>query len=203
MGEIILLRHGETEWSRSGRHTGRTDVPLTPTGERQAEAAGKLLATTRIAAVWLSPANRALHTARLAGLNADGTDPDLWEWDYGAYEGITTADIQATRPGWSLWHDGVPAGDPARLPGENAAQVGARCDRMIERLLPLVTADSPDALDGDIVLVAHGHVSRVLAARWIGLPPAAGALFRFDTAAVSRLGFEHGTRVLTLWNQSP
>jgi probable phosphoglycerate mutase len=200
MGEIILLRHGETAWSRDGRHTGRTDLPLTDEGRRQAVAAAALLAGRTVTACWTSPAQRAVDTAKLAGLDADGTDPDLWEWDYGGYEGVTSAHIQAQRPGWFLWRDGVIPGGPAGFPGESVEQVGERCDRVIARVLPLVAGD---ARDGDVVLVAHGHLLRVLAARWIEQPPEHGSRLKLDTASVSRLGFEHDVRVLTAWNQLP
>ena len=202
MGEIVLLRHGQTEWSLDGRHTGRTDLPLTREGERQARAAAALLAGTKISAAWSSPAERARRTAELAGLPLQGTDPDLWEWDYGGYEGVTTHDIQRGRPGWDLWTDGVIPGEPGRFPGESVAHVGERCDRVIRRVRPLVAPDSESALEGDVALVAHGHVLRVLVARWLGLPPADGAFFLLDTASVSRLGYEHGRQVVTLWNQT-
>lgn len=203
MGEIILLRHGETEWSRDGRHTGRTDVPLTAAGEQQARAAAAALAGRRIAAVWSSPAARARRTAELAGLKPDGTDPDLWEWDYGGYEGLTTAEVRRRRPGWYLWTDGTVPGGPGGSPSETVEAVGERCDRVLSRVRPLVWPQSPDILDGDVVLVAHGHVLRVLAARWLGLPAAAGAYFKLDTASLSRLGFEHSRPVLSLWNHVP
>lgn len=197
MGEIILLRHGETAWSRDGRHTGRTDLPLTEEGRRQAKAAGALLAGRTITACWTSPAQRAVETAKLAGLEPDGTDPDLWEWDYGGYEGITSAEIQAQRPGWFLWRDGVIPGGPVGFPGESVEQVGERCDRAIARVLQSV--DEPG--EGDVVLVAHGHLLRILAARWIEQPPVHGSRLKLDTASVSRLGFEHEIRVITAWNQ--
>lgn len=208
MGEIILLRHGETEWSKSGRHTGRTDVPLTEEGEARARMAGKALLSRAeqtgrtIVAAWSSPAARAQRTAQLAGLAVQGVDPDLWEWDYGGYEGRTTAQIQAERPGWYLWTDGVAPGGAGHSPGESVDQVGERCDRVIERIRPLVAPGSPSALGGDVALVAHGHVLRVLAARWLGLPPAAGAYFLLGTAAISVLGFEHGRPGIALWNQN-
>jgi len=201
MGEIILLRHGETEWSRDGRHTGRTDLPLTDHGREQAVAANELLAGRRIAAAWSSPAQRAQETAKLAGITLDGIDPDLWEWDYGGYEGVTTAQIQQDSPGWYLWHDGVIPGGPDGFPGETVEHVGERCDRVISRVLPLV--QGPEALDGDVALVAHGHLLRVLAARWIGLPAREGSRFKLDTASVSRLGFEHDVPVLSAWNEVP
>ncbi|HZU54623.1 MAG TPA: histidine phosphatase family protein [Actinocrinis sp.] len=202
MGEIILLRHGETEWSKSGRHTGRTDVPLTAEGEARARMAGKALSGRNIVAAWSSPAVRAQRTAELAGLPVQGVDPDLWEWDYGGYEGRTTKNIQRVRPGWYLWSDGVISGGPDGPPGESADQVGERCDRVIERVKPLVLPGSPDALDGDVALVAHGHVLRILAARWLGLPAAAGAYFILGTAAICALGFEHARPGIVLWNQN-
>jgi probable phosphoglycerate mutase len=199
MGQLIVLRHGETEWSRSGRHTGRTDIPLTDRGIASAQAlapvVSKLLAGRDPAAVFASPAQRAKRTAELAGLTVTRTDPDLWEYDYGGYEGITTAEIQQTRPGWSLWRDGVIPGD-AGHPGETVAQVGQRVDRVLERAAPLLTA-------GDVVLVAHGHVLRVLTARYLELQPADGRLFRLDTGTVSTLGTEHDEPVIVSWNVPP
>ena len=210
MGELILVRHGQTEWSVAGRHTGRTDIPLTPKGESSAAALGPLLARrlagTRLAAVFTSPAQRAARTAELAGLGAPGQpgsaggpaprqDPDLWEWDYGGYEGITTAEIQQGRPDWSLWRDGVVPGDAAH-PGESVESVGERVDRVLKRAEPLLA-------DGDVVLVAHGHVLRILTARYLALPPADGRLFRLDTGTVSTLGAEHAERVILSWNVPP
>ena len=196
MGELILLRHGETEWSREGKHTGRTDIPLTPKGAADAAALAPMvtdrLADDRLAAVFASPAQRAQRTARLAGLTVTKTDPDLWEWDYGGYEGITTAEIQKERPGWSLWRDGVIPGD-AEHPGETVEQVGERVDRVLARAEPLLA-------DGDVALVAHGHVLRVLTARWLELPPLDGKLFRLDTGTVSTLGTEHDDPVILSWN---
>jgi broad specificity phosphatase PhoE len=195
MGELILLRHGETEWSASGRHTGRTDVPLTARGAAAAEALAPALAQRHIAAAFSSPAQRALRTADLAGLPDIKLDPDLWEWDYGGYEGRTTAEIQQERPGWYLWRDGVIPGDAAH-PGETVAQVGARVDAVLTRVRPLLA-------DGDVALVAHGHVLRVLTARWLGLDPDAGRLFRLDTGTLSLLGDEHDHPVITWWNVPP
>jgi probable phosphoglycerate mutase len=199
MGELILLRHGETEWSREGRHTGRTDVPLTPKGSVDAAALEPVLSQRvddgRVVAVFASPAQRAQRTAALAGLTVTKTDPDLWEWDYGGYEGITTPEIQRTRPGWSLWRDGVIPGD-AEHPGETVEEVGERVDRVLKRAAPLLR-------DGDVVLVAHGHVLRVLTARWLGLRPADGRLFRLDTGTVSALGTEHDQPVILRWNVPP
>ena len=199
MGELILLRHGETEWSRAGRHTGRTDVPLTPKGVADAAALAPMVTRRvddgRLVAVFASPAQRAQRTAALAGLTVTKTDPDLWEWDYGGYEGITTAEIQRTRPGWSLWRDGVIPGD-AEHPGETVEEVGERVDRVLKRAAPLLR-------DGDVALVAHGHVLRVLTARWLGLRPADGRLFRLDTGTVSALGTEHDEPVILSWNVPP
>ncbi len=180
MGQLILLRHGETEWSASGRHTGRTDIPLTARGEAAAAALAPALAKREIRAVFTSPASRAVRTAELAGLRDAKPDPDLWEWDYGGYEGRTTAQIQEERPGWYLWRDGVIPGDAAH-PGETIAQVGARADAVLARAEPLLA-------DGDVALVAHGHVLRVLTARWLGLDPDGGRLFRLDTGTFSTLG---------------
>ncbi len=193
MGDLILLRHGETEWSRDGKHTGRTDVPLTPRGEAAAAALAPLLAGLSIAAVFVSPAKRAIRTAELAlGSLTFRQDPDLWEWDYGGYEGMTTPQIQQRCPGWYLWRDGVIPGD-ADHPGETAAHVGERTDRVLARVRPLLA-------EGDVVLVAHGHVLRVLTARWLGLEPDGGRLFRLDTGTMSALGAEHEEPVILRWN---
>ncbi|OIV35738.1 histidine phosphatase family protein [Mangrovactinospora gilvigrisea] len=198
MGELLLLRHGETAWSKSGQHTSYTDLPLTERGEREAAAVAPLLAKRDIARVFVSPLHRARETARLAGL--DGHDPvlvpDLHEWDYGGYEGVTTEEIHRTRPAWTLWDDGVVPG-PAGHPGESPEEVGARADRV------LAMVDLANTGPGDVVLVAHGHFLRVLTARRLGLEPAAGALFRLDTATLSRLGTEHGRPAMTGWNLSP
>ncbi len=195
MGDLILLRHGETEWSRTGRHTGRTDVPLTPRGEAAAAALAPLLARCDIVAAFTSPAQRAVRTAELAGLADAKPDPDLWEWDYGGYEGLTTAQIDQRHPGWSLWRDGVIPGEAAH-PGETVQQVGERADRVLRRVAPLLA-------DGDVALVAHGHMLRVLTARYLRLEPAAGRLFRLDTGTVSTLGAEHAEPVMVSWNVPP
>ncbi len=199
MGELILLRHGETEWSRSGRHTGLTDVPLTAKGIAGAKALAPMvtqrLAGDRLVAVFASPAQRAQDTAALAGLKVTRTDPDLWEWDYGGYEGITTPQIQHTRPGWSLWRDGVIPGDREH-PGETVDEVGTRVDRVLKRAEPLLA-------EGDVALVAHGHVLRILTARYLGLPAVGGRLFRLDTGTVSTLGTEHDDPVILSWNVPP
>ncbi|MFJ2708392.1 histidine phosphatase family protein [Streptomyces sp. NPDC087428] len=195
MGELILIRHGETEWSRNGQHTSHTDLPLTPLGERQARALASLLADRDIALTMVSPSVRARRTAELAGLAAPRITPELREWDYGGYEGITTHDIHLTRPGWNLWTDGVTAGPDAH-PGETPAEVGERADRVLAK----VGEAAERAGGGDIVLVAHSHFLRVLTARYLGLTPAEGTLFQLATGAVSRLGREHGQPVITAWN---
>ncbi|MEV4944916.1 histidine phosphatase family protein [Streptomyces sp. NPDC053755] len=197
MGDLLLVRHGETAWSGSGRHTGRTDIPLTPRGEHQAATLAPFFAGRSFARVLTSTLRRAVHTAELAGLTPAVADPDLSEWDYGAYEGLTTPDILRTRPGWSLWTDGVPDGPPGR-PGENAEQVGARADRVLERV-----AEAVDASGQDVVLVAHAHVLRVLTARYLCLPPAEGRLFLLETGTVSRLSREHSLPVVAGWNTRP
>jgi broad specificity phosphatase PhoE len=195
MGDLILVRHGETEWSRAGKHTGRTDVPLTPAGETAAAALAPMLARRNITAVFTSPARRAVTTAALAGLDNAKPDPDLWEWDYGGYEGLTTPQIREQRPGWYLWRDGVIPGD-AEHPGETVDQVGQRADRVLGRVAPLLDS-------GDVALVAHGHVLRVLTARYLGLEPSAGRLFRLDTGTISTLAGEHDEPVISSWNVPP
>ncbi len=186
MGDIVLVRHGETEWSKAHRHTSYTDLLLTPEGERQAKALASALAGRRFVAVISSPRQRARRTAELAGLTVTTVDDGLVEWNYGEYEGLTTAEIRATRPGWQLWTDGCPG-------GESPGQVGARLDAVLARVRPLLA-------DGHVALVGHGHALRVLGARWVDLPPSAGKLLRLDTATVSELGFEHDWAVLTRWN---
>jgi probable phosphoglycerate mutase len=195
VGDLLLVRHGETEWSVSGRHTSWTDLPLTGHGEEQAKSLAPLLSHRTFSLALSSPLHRALHTAELAGLPGVVTDPDLHEWDYGAYEGVTTVDIHRTRPDWYLWTDGVPPGPPGH-PGESPAQVGARADRVLSR--------ADDALaDGDVILVAHAHFLRVLTARRLGLSPAEGRLFQLATGTVSRLSLEHGRPVIAEWNTRP
>jgi broad specificity phosphatase PhoE len=194
MGELILLRHGETEWSRDLRHTGRTDLPMTPAGKAAAAALAPALAARPVRAAFTSPARRAVATAALAGLAAK-QDPDLQEWDYGGYEGRTTAAIRAERPGWYLWRDGVIPGDAAH-PGETLAEVGARADAVLRRAGSLLA-------DGDVALVGHGHLLRVLTARWLRLEPGAGRLFQLKNATLSTLGTEHGEPVITSWNVPP
>jgi broad specificity phosphatase PhoE len=184
---VWVVRHGETEWSESGRHTGRTDVPLLAKGRAEAGAAGRLLAqlVPEPALVLTSPLSRAEETCRLAGFGDRAVVcDDLVEWDYGEYEGRTTEEIRATRPGWTLWADGVPG-------GESAADVGRRADRVIERAL---------AGAGEVLLFSHGHILRVLAARWVGLPPVGGRVLALDAGAIGELGWERETPVVSLWN---
>jgi broad specificity phosphatase PhoE len=192
MGELILIRHGETEWSKSGQHTGRTDVPLTDAGRATAAGLAQVLASRDIVAALSSPASRAADTAELAGLTNPCIDPDLQEWDYGGYEGLTSGQIQQRRADWYLWRDGVIPGDDEH-PGETVDDVGARADAVLQRAAPLLDL-------GDVALVAHGHYLRVLAARWLGLEPSGGRFFRLDTGTLSLLGFEHDERVISTWN---
>ncbi|KOG88229.1 histidine phosphatase family protein [Streptomyces varsoviensis] len=202
MADLLLIRHGETEWSRSGQHTSFTDLPLTGRGEEQATALRPLLSGLTVVRTLVSPLQRARRTAELAGLGDVEIEPDLHEWDYGAYEGISTAHIHRTRPDWDLWHDGVAPG-PAEHPGESPDQVGARADRVLAGIEPLLKAgkDGDDGT-GDVVLVAHSHFLRVLTARRLGLPASDGALFRLDTGTISRIGTEHGRPAIVAWNVS-
>ena len=182
--QVWLVRHAETEWSRSGRHTGRTDVPLTDAGRARAQELAGPLGEHDFALVLASPLGRARDTARLAGLGEPEIREDLLEWDYGDYEGITTPEIREGRPDWYLWRDGVPN-------GETPAEVAARCDRVIEEIL---------AVDGDVAVVAHGHILRALGARWIEEPVAFGGRLFLATGSLSVLGFEREVRVLRSWN---
>jgi broad specificity phosphatase PhoE len=182
---IVLARHGQTEWSASGKHTSVTDIPLTEEGVRAARKLGERLKGREFALVLSSPRARARETAELAGFHPQ-LDEDLAEFAYGDYEGLTSKEIRRERPDWSLWRDGAPG-------GEQPADVGARVDRVIARALQA---------DGDVALFAHGHVLRVLAARWLELPPTRGASFALDTASLSELGFEHDDRVIWLWNDT-
>lgn len=184
--EIVLIRHGETEWSRSGQHTGRTDIPLTEAGRHEAQLLGARLGHRGFGRVLTSPLQRALETCRLAGLGDRAeVRSDLVEWDYGAYEGRATAEIRAERPGWSLWTDGTPG-------GESAADVGARVDPLVAELR---------AGQGDVAVFSHGHVLRVLAARWLGLHPREGRLLRLSTTTISVLGYEREAPVIVRWNE--
>jgi len=184
--EVVLVRHGETEWSRAGKHTGRTDVPLTDLGRDQARAVGEALRGRDFALVLTSPLERAAETCRLAGFGDRAEKRDeLMEWDYGAFEGQTTPEIREQHPGWLVW-DGVLPG------GETLDAVAARADRVIAEIR---------SAPGDVLLFAHGHVLRVLGARWLGLEPGAGRLLALDPATLSALGYEHETAVLRLWNR--
>jgi len=187
MGELILIRHGETAWSRTGQHAGRTDLPLTAAGEDAARALAPRLAGREFAAVYSSPLTRAVRTAELAGLHAAEADADLIEWDYGAFEGLTAEQIQQREPGWELWRDGVDA-------GEDLAQVATRVDAFLDRTRPAVA-------QGDVAVVAHGHLSRILTARWLGLDPSAARQFGHPhPGTINTLGYEHGIPVVLGWN---
>ena len=185
---VWLVRHGETEWSKSGQHTGRTDIALTSKGEAQAKALGRLVAGRKFALVLTSPMGRAQSTARLAGIG-DGAHvtEDLHEWNYGVYEGITTKSVREKQPGWTIWTTPIPE-------GETVEQVGERARRLIARV---------ESIDGDVALVAHGHILRILGAVWMGLPPIHGRNLGLHTATLSVLGYERETRVIEVWNQAP
>lgn len=184
--DLWLVRHGETEWARLGRHTGRTDVPLTDLGREQARSVAEKLAGVPFALVLSSPLSRAFETARLAGF-ADRVeaDPDLAEWDYGAFEGRTSSEIREEIPGWTIWTDGP-------VDGETILDVAARADRVVARAR---------SADGDVLAFAHGHLLRILAARWLGLPPNDGRLLALSTATVSVLGWERDGPVVVRWNE--
>ncbi len=185
--EAWLVRHGETEWSRSGRHTGRSDVELTDLGRAQARQLGARLADQPFVRILSSPMRRALDTARLAGFEARvEVDVDLCEWNYGSYEGITTPQIRETVPGWTVWTHAIPG-------GETRAEIANRVDRVVGRIR---------GSDGDVAIFAHGHVLRVLAARWLGLEAADGRLLALHTATISVLGWERETPVLERWNET-
>jgi broad specificity phosphatase PhoE len=185
--EIWLVRHGETDWARLGRHTGRTDVPLTDLGRDQARSVPAKLAGHRFALVLSSPRSRALETCRIAGFGSRAeVDEDLAEWDYGALEGRTTPDIRAQYPGWTIWTGPIPG-------GETIDEVGRRADLVIDRAL---------AVPGDVLIFGHGHQLRILAARWLSLAPTDGRLFALATGTVSVLGWEHDQRVIERWNEA-
>ena len=187
-GQIWLIRHGETEWSRSGAHTGRTDIPLTDAGRRKAVGVGEFLRHRSFSVILCSPLVRALETSRLAGYGtAARIDPNLSEWDYGAYEGRTTDEIRRDSPGWSIWNSPLPG-------GETIEQVASRAQAVIDCVL---------RENGDAALFAHGHILRILAACWLGLPPQRGQLFVLDTASVSTLGYEREARAIVRWNVTP
>jgi probable phosphoglycerate mutase len=187
MGRIVAIRHGETDWSRTGRHTSRTDLALTPEGRAAAVGIGRRLANHAFVAVLCSPRRRARETAEVAGFGDRAVvDDDLVEWDYGRFEGLTTVQIRVDQPAWTIWSHPVPG-------GETAAEVAARADRVIAKVR---------ARDGDVAVFAHAHLLRVLAARWIGLHPAAGRHFALSTASISVLGWQREDAVLELWNDS-
>jgi len=185
--QLVLVRHAETEWSRAKKHTGRTDVPLTDAGREAARALAAPLRSWSFARVLASPARRARETCELCQLGARAeVDEDLWEWDYGAYEGLTMAEIQRLAPGWSLWRDGCPA-------GESTADVGRRADRVIAAV---------GGVEGDVAIFSHGHMLRVLASRWVSLEAQTGARLALATAAISVLTYERTTRVIGRWNDA-
>jgi len=186
--QVFLVRHGETEWSRAGRHTGRTDVPLSDQGRRRAEAIGRWLGR-RPLVVYTSPLSRARETCHLAGYAAAAqVEPDLREWDYGVYEGRTTEEIRRAQPDWSVWLSPI-------VDGESLDQLADRARKVVSRVL--------SAAPGDVALFAHGHILRVLAACWLGLPPIMGRSLALDTASISVLGYEREARVIRLWNLQP
>ena len=187
---VYLARHGETAWTISRQHTGVTDLPLTAQGEAEALRLGERLEGLRFAAVLTSPLQRAVRTCELAGFGSMAeVEPDLMEWNYGTYEGRTSADIHAERPDWQLFRDGCPG-------GESPDQIGARADRLARRVR---------AIEGDVLLFSSGHFLRVFAARWLGLPPAAGRYFVLGTASLSAVGYEHDRSdpAIRLWNEMP
>ena len=190
MGELLLIRHGETAWSRTGQYGGRTDLPLTDAGVAAGRALRPLLARRHVVAAFTSPLRRAVRTAELIGLPDVKPDPDLLEWDYGDCEGRTEKEIGETQPGWDLWRDGV-------IGGETLRQVARRTDAVLDRVRPLLR-------DGDVAIIGHGHLQRVLAARWLGLEPAGGRYFLLGTASLSVLGYEHNLAepAIRLWNDT-
>ena len=190
--QLWLIRHGETEWSASGKHTSRTDVSLTEKGRERAALLGEYLAEMKFCAVFRSPMARARETCEIAGFGQRAVvDANLCEWNYGVYEGRTTREIQAELPGWSVWKDEI-------VGGESLEQVGGRADRMIATAVEAV-----DASDGlpNVALFGHAHILRILAARWVGLPPRGGSVLVLGTGSVSVLGWERETRVIQQWNR--
>ena len=182
---LVLARHGETAWSKSGQHTGRTDIPLTDVGREQARRLGTALAGRPFSRILTSPLSRASETARLAGFTSDVVvDPELQEWDYGVYEGRRRVDIAADEPGWTVWSRPI-------IDGESLVELGERADRVIERLLPI---------GGDVLVFSHGHFLRVLAARWIEAPALLASRLELATATISELGWETDRRVVEIWN---
>jgi len=196
--ELWVVRHGETEWSADGRHTSRTDVPLTEHGRWMAARVGEFLRGTTFAAVLVSPMERARETCAIAGFGDTAVvDDGLKEWDYGVYEGRTSAQIQAEIPGWSVWKDPI-------IGGETAEQVGTRADGVIARALQAASADAepPEGECAKVLLFAHAHILRILAARWVGLAARGGSILALGTASVSVLGWERETRVIERWNRT-
>lgn len=183
---LWVIRHGATQWSEAGRHTGQTDIPLTEKGENQARALSTMLDGVNPTFVLCSPRQRAVRTAELAGLSVDAIDPDAAEWDYGDYEGLTTPQIRQTAPGWTVWSAPTPG-------GETADQIGQRADRILNRLQPHLS-------NGPVAVIAHGHFNRVLTARWLGLPAVQGAQLALGPAAPCLLGEEHGVPAIVRWN---
>lgn len=194
MAEIVLLRHGDTEWSISGQHTGRTDLPLVESGRQRAKSLAPVLAKRDFGLVLCSPMKRARQTAELAGLVPDDLDDNMLEWDYGAYEGMTTPQIREElgSPNWLIWDNVIRPGD---TPGETTDDVARRAQKVLDRCLPVL------AEDRDCVLVAHGHYLRILTATWLGLESTDGKLFVLEAGALSSLGFEREQHVVTSWNQ--
>ena len=192
-GSLWLLRHGDTEWAASGRHTGRTDIPLSPAGETAARARARALQGHDFALILCSPLERARRTAELAGVTPDAIDEDLLEWDYGAWEGRTTAEIreQLGEPEWTIWDEPIP---PGATPGEQTTDVGVRCQRVIDRCMPEILAGR------DCLLVAHGHLLRMLTATWLGLPARDGRLWALSAGGLSVLGWERTQAVISRWN---
>jgi probable phosphoglycerate mutase len=189
MTAVLAVRHGETEWSASGQHTSRTDIPLADGGREEARLVASVLQGRTFGLVLCSPRQRAVETCQLAGLGERMTvDRDLAEWDYGEYEGRTTADITAERPGWSMWTDGYPG-------GETIEEVAARADRVVARCRAA-------SGEGDVAVVAHGHILRVFGARWIGRPPTLGQALMLSTASISELGWEHDSPAIVRWNDT-
>jgi broad specificity phosphatase PhoE len=185
---VWLIRHGETEWSKSGQHTGRTDLDLTEHGVEQALALKPLLATIKPTLVLASPRRRAQRTAELGGMAVDAIDPDLSEWDYGDYEGLTSSQIEKLDPGWTIWRGNVPG-------GETSEQVTERADRLLARVAAAL-------VDGPVVLFGHGHINRAIAVRWVGLDLSFGSAFSLGTAAPCLLGVEHSRPVIVRWNMT-
>jgi broad specificity phosphatase PhoE len=188
INHIWLIRHGETPWSLSGQHTGKTEMELTPVGQAMAKAVGHALGGHKFAMVLTSPRIRARETCRLSGYGGSAIiEENLQEWDYGGYEGRKSVEIKAEIPGWSLWRDGV-------RDGESLASVGSRADQVIRRAMDC---------EGDVAMFAHGHILRVLGARWLGLPPDGGRYFALDAGTICVLGFEHQRPVISQWNMVP